>query len=79
MELGRPLPVWHSAVAYGQTQVLNSNSTSAVQDPHPFNLDDIFKLIRNIKNRYQVNTESVASLNDGEQGVLDLLRLGCGH
>ena len=33
MELGRPPPVWHSAVAYGETQVLNSNSTSAVQDP----------------------------------------------
>ena len=33
MELGQPLPVWHSAVAYGETQVLNSNSTSAVQDP----------------------------------------------
>ena len=33
MELGRPPPVWYSAVAYGETQVLNSNSTSAVQDP----------------------------------------------
>ena len=33
MELGQPLPVWHSVVAYGETQVLNSNSTSAVQDP----------------------------------------------
>ena len=37
MELGRPPPEWHSAVAYGKTQVLNSNSTSAVQDPR---LDD---------------------------------------
>ena len=33
MELGQPLLVWHSAVAYGETQVLNSKSTSAVQDP----------------------------------------------
>ena len=29
MELGRPPPEWHSAVAYGETQVVNSNSTSS--------------------------------------------------
>ena len=31
-ELGRPLPERHSAVAYGETQVLNSNSTSRVKE-----------------------------------------------
>ena len=33
MELGRPPLVWQWAVVSGETQVLNSNSTSAVQDP----------------------------------------------
>ena len=33
MELGRPPPVWQWTVVSGETQVLNSNSTSAVQDP----------------------------------------------
>ena len=33
MELGRPLPVWQWPVVSGETQVLNSNSTLAVQDP----------------------------------------------
>ena len=33
MELGQPPLVWQWAVVSGETQVLNSNSTSAVQDP----------------------------------------------
>ena len=33
MELGWPLPVWQWAVVSGETQVLNSNSTAAVQYP----------------------------------------------
>ena len=33
-ELGRPLPVWQWAVVSSETQVLNSNSKTGVQDPH---------------------------------------------
>ena len=32
MELGRPPLVWQSVVAYGKTQVLNSNSTPRVKE-----------------------------------------------
>ena len=33
MELGQPPPVWQWAVVSGETQVLNSNSKTGVQDP----------------------------------------------
>ena len=56
MELGRPPPVWQSAVAYGETQVLNSNSTSAVQDP----LSNVIFLLVQETNHKKIGGESFA-------------------
>ena len=39
MELGWPLLVWQWVVVSGETQVLNSNSKTGVQDPPPWRVD----------------------------------------
>ena len=49
MELGQPLPVWRWAVVSGETQLLNSNSKTGVQDPRHTWIQNIEKISFQLK------------------------------